>query len=851
MQDIWQETRGDKGKPIPRFEPVETESNQSLVAAAAYGDTAEKDDHEPAKASDAAARQRIDVDYPLPGVHWWPEGTTAASAELAGWLARNGHVVKREAAELQHIFTEAAVGTNEPEKPGNDSEDLFAELESSGSEEGDNEAEIGLEAYRPAAVAAARVIAAMCRAVQAAGGADAERATAIGTLPTMPAPATETVDRSRVRQGAENYTPDAGVGAVRQQTGKGGGRVHPDAEVHPDAQVAPGAVVEAGARVGSRSTVAEGAKVRAGALIGDNVDIESGAVIGAGCVVSAPGATERTRIGSRTRMDATTVGPGADIGNEVKLGTDDIGPHGDTAESGRNPKRQIEVGAGARIEDRTTVGAGARIGTDARIGRKCRIGRRTRISEQAIFGNGVRIDDRSPDDAEPAIWARAEVGDEVIVTPDGHVKAGESARAGSLVGTRPRAKEDGTREIDVETLIRDARTGCVAHEAPEEPETSQLGKRAKKAPRPPKLIHPTAKVDESATVDWGTIIGRYAKIGPGATVQQGAVVGPMSIVDDGALVEKEAVLGRRVVLRRNAVAGTGAILDDGTKLGEEATVGARTVTGKRVQLQAQVKVGSDCSLGDTTWVGCGSAIGYGSCTGAALRGGGRSRPEARHRVAREGVIIGEHVRISVNTNIGARTAIDDNAELNSRLKTNTYIGHDVRVGAGARVEAPCGNYADIGKGAQCAGEVRPGAGAGAGASIGDGSVVGRHTIIEASTTIEEDAAIGDNNLVGHGAVVGRGSRTGTRTHLHANSQIEQDTTIGDDVTLHQGATITTLKTVPSRSVMAESENSMRAHMRRLAGKALDDTGERVEGASRKRPATVPAPNRRRSRANTR
>ena len=84
----------------------------------------------------------------------------------------------------------------------------------------------------------------------------------------------------------------------------------------------------------------------------------------------------------------------------------------------------------------------------------------------------------------------------------------------------------------------------------------------------PAGIHPTAVVDDGATIGDGVSIGPFCVIGPGATIGEGtqirdhvtigadAVVGAGCFIKSGVRIGDAVTLGRQVIVHENAVIGT-------------------------------------------------------------------------------------------------------------------------------------------------------------------------------------------------------------------------------------------------------------------------------------------------------
>jgi len=140
------------------------------------------------------------------------------------------------------------------------------------------------------------------------------------------------------------------------------------------------------------------------------------------------------------------------------------------------------------------------------------------------------------------------------------------------------------------------------------------------------LVHPSARLDEGATVEPGAVIGREAVVGSGTIVAAGAVI------------------GYRAVLGRDCYVGAGASL-------------THAVVGDRVIIHAGARVGQD---------------GFGFAMGGA---------KGCLKVPQIGcVVIGDDVEIGANTTID-RGSIDDTViGAGTKIDNLVQIGHNVRIG---------------------------------------------------------------------------------------------------------------------------------------------------------------------------
>ncbi len=123
-------------------------------------------------------------------------------------------------------------------------------------------------------------------------------------------------------------------------------------------------------------------------------------------------------------------------------------------------------------------------------------------------------------------------------------------------------------------------------------------------------IHPTAIVDDGATLGAGVVVGPYAIIGPEVTVGAGTQIGPH------ALIEQKTIIGEDCQISKGAVLGTDPQdlkfqgedswlhIGDRTAIREFATLNrgtsasGKTVVGSDCFLMAYTHVAHDCELGN-------------------------------------------------------------------------------------------------------------------------------------------------------------------------------------------------------------------------------------------------------------
>jgi UDP-3-O-[3-hydroxymyristoyl] glucosamine N-acyltransferase len=187
---------------------------------------------------------------------------------------------------------------------------------------------------------------------------------------------------------------------------------------------------------------------------------------------------------------------------------------------------------------------------------------------------------------------------------------------------------------------------------------------AENAGRAASFVHPSARIDEGATVEPGAVVGREAVIGSGTTVAANAVV------------------GYRVTLGRDCYVGAGATL-------------THAVVGDRVIIHAGARIGQD---------------GFGFAFGA----GGRLK------VPQVGcVVIGDDVEIGANTTIDRGTLSDTVIGEGTKIDNLVQIAHNVVIGrhciivaqSGLAGSAELGDYVIMGAKSGVIGHTKVGHGA--------------------------------------------------------------------------------------------------------------------------------------------
>ena len=93
------------------------------------------------------------------------------------------------------------------------------------------------------------------------------------------------------------------------------------------------------------------------------------------------------------------------------------------------------------------------------------------------------------------------------------------------------------------------------------------------------IVHPTACVSRSATLDAGCYLAEYA------TIRSNSSVGAGTILNSGSVVSHDCQIGSFVTFGPNAATAS------------HVSVGARTMLGVGACVRSHAKIGSDCEVG--------------------------------------------------------------------------------------------------------------------------------------------------------------------------------------------------------------------------------------------------------------
>jgi UDP-3-O-[3-hydroxymyristoyl] glucosamine N-acyltransferase len=198
------------------------------------------------------------------------------------------------------------------------------------------------------------------------------------------------------------------------------------------------------------------------------------------------------------------------------------------------------------------------------------------------------------------------------------------------------------------------------------------------------LVHPTARIDESAVIEPGAIVGREATIASGTTIAAGAMVGYRVVVGRDCYVGAGATL-------MHAIIGNGVIIHPGVRIGQDGFGFVMSAKGHmKVPQIGRVIIGDDVEIGAN------STVDRGSLSDTIIGEG--TKIDNLVQIAHN-VVIGRHCVIV------AHCGIAGSAELGDFVVMGALAGvlDHVKVGSGAQIAgmAHCKN--DVSPGARMGG----------------------------------------------------------------------------------------------------------------------------------------------------
>ncbi|NLP32346.1 MAG: UDP-3-O-(3-hydroxymyristoyl)glucosamine N-acyltransferase [Oligella ureolytica] len=157
----------------------------------------------------------------------------------------------------------------------------------------------------------------------------------------------------------------------------------------------------------------------------------------------------------------------------------------------------------------------------------------------------------------------------------------------------------------------------------------------------PKVIHPTAVIDDSADIADGVAIGPYVVIEEGVKIGTGSVIGAHSVIAKNSVIGKDTKLYPHVTLYRSTIIGDRCLLHSHATLGAEGFGFAPDNT---------VEKGAWCRIAQFGRVVVGNDVEIGVCTAI-------DRGALGDTIIGNGVKLDNHIMIGHNCEIGDHTAM--------------------------------------------------------------------------------------------------------------------------------------------------------------------------------------------------
>ena len=150
-------------------------------------------------------------------------------------------------------------------------------------------------------------------------------------------------------------------------------------------------------------------------------------------------------------------------------------------------------------------------------------------------------------------------------------------------------------------------------------------------------IHPTAVVEEGASVAPDASVGAQCFVGSGALVESQAVLSPGAHVGAGARIGRHSRLAARAVVHAACIVGERVVLHSGAVIGSEGFGLAReSERWTRIPQVGRVVIGDDVEVGASTTI---------------------DRGTLDDTVIEEGVKLDNQIQVAHNCRIGAHTAV--------------------------------------------------------------------------------------------------------------------------------------------------------------------------------------------------
>lgn len=193
------------------------------------------------------------------------------------------------------------------------------------------------------------------------------------------------------------------------------------------------------------------------------------------------------------------------------------------------------------------------------------------------------------------------------------------------------------------------------------------------------MIHPTAEIDESVTIEPGAIVGPEARIGAGTTIAAGAVVGYRCVIGRDGYVGPTATV-------MHAIIGDRVIIHAGARIGQDGFGYSMGSKGHlKIPQIGRVVIHDDVEIGASTCIDRGAlkdtVIGEGTKIDNLV--------QVAHNV-----VFGKHCVIAGQSGFGGSAVLEDFVVLGAQAGVKDHV----RIGRGSQLAAKAGVVGDLAPG---------------------------------------------------------------------------------------------------------------------------------------------------------